>query len=138
MKEEEWVKVRQQNPKQEAKKPEWLRCARPKAVLMKLAEEVSYAAILKDLKKRVKPEKLGVIVQGIREISSKDLLAGLECSKENRGRLNFVFKEVVGASGSVRHLISRVEVDCGDCTENELGRLLARDSGITLPECACI
>ena len=59
---------------------------------------MSYAAILKDLKKRVKPKKLGITVQGFRETRSKDLLVELKCSKEDRGRLDIAFKEVTGAS----------------------------------------
>ena len=59
--------LRKKKSKPEAKKPEWPRCARPKAVLIKPVERVSYAAILKDIKKRVKPDELGVVVQGIRE-----------------------------------------------------------------------
>ena len=71
--------LRKQKPKREAKKPEWPRRARPEAVLIKPAKDVSYAAILKGPNKRVKPEELGVTVQGIKETRSKDLLVGLKC-----------------------------------------------------------
>ena len=37
-------------------------CARPEAVLTKHAEGLSYAAILEELKKRVKPDELGLTV----------------------------------------------------------------------------
>ena len=80
--------LRKKKPKPEAKKPDWKRRARPEAVLIKLTEGVSYAAILKDLKKHVKPDKLGVTVHGIRETRSKDLLVELKCSKEGRWRLD--------------------------------------------------
>ena len=74
-------------------------------------EAVSYAVILKDLKKHVKPDELGVTVHGIRETRSKDLLADLKCSKEDRGRLDTALKEVIGASGTVRQLIPRIVVE---------------------------
>ena len=54
---------------------------------------MSYAAILKDLKKHVKPDELGFTVHAISETRSKDLLVELKCSKEGRGRLDAAFKE---------------------------------------------
>ena len=69
------------------KKPEWPRHPRPGVVLIKPAEGVSYVAILKDLKKRVKPEVLGVTLRIIGETHSKGLLVKLKCSTEDRGRL---------------------------------------------------
>ena len=83
-------------------------------MLIKSTEGVSYAAILKDLTKHVKPDELGVTVHGIRETRSKDLLVELKCSKEGRGRLDTFLKEVIGASGTVRHLIPRIEVEIAD------------------------
>ena len=62
-KEEEWVDVltrknlRKQKTKPGVKKLERPRRARPEAVLIKPAEGVSYAAILKDLIKHVKPDE---------------------------------------------------------------------------------
>ena len=55
--------LRKKKLKPEAKKPEWQKRAHSEAVLIKLAEGVSYADILKDFKKRVKPDRLGVTVQ---------------------------------------------------------------------------
>ena len=75
---------------------------------------MSYAAILKDLKKHVKPDELGVTVHGIRETRSKDLLVELKCSKGGRGRLDTALKEVIDASGTARHLIPRIEVEIAD------------------------
>ena len=83
-------------------------------MLIKPTERVSYAAILKDLKKRVKPDEMGITGQGIRETRSKDILEELECSKKDRGRLGTAFKEAIGASGSVHHLIPRIEVEIVD------------------------
>ena len=99
-------------PETKAKKPEWPRRDRPEAVPIK--PTVRYADILKDLKKRVKPDELGVTVQVIKETRSKDLLVGLKCFKEGRGRLNTIFKEVIGAIGTVHHLIPRIEVEIAD------------------------
>ena len=88
--EEEWMKVParkslyKKKPKPEPKKPDWPRRARPEAVLIKPTEGESYAAILKDLKKHVKPDELGVTVHGIGETSSKDLLVELKCSKRRQ------------------------------------------------------
>ena len=81
--------------------------------LINLTEGVSYAAMLKDLEKRIKPEELGVAFQGIRETRFKDLLVELKCFKD-RGWLDAAFKDVIGASGSVRHFIPRIEVEIAD------------------------
>ena len=72
---------------------------------------MSYASILRELKKRVNPDELGAAVQGIRKPRSKDLLVELKCSKKDRARLDTVFKEAVRASGAVHHLIPRIEVE---------------------------
>ena len=73
-----------------------------------------YASILRELKKRVNPDELGATVQGIREKRSKDLLVELKCSTKSRGRLDTAFKEAVGASGTIRHLIPRIKVAIAD------------------------
>ena len=52
-------------------------------VLIKSAEEMSYATILRKLKKRVNPDELGATVQGIRETRSKDLIVKLKCSTKS-------------------------------------------------------
>ena len=88
-----------------------LRRARPEAVLIKPSEGVNYAAILRDPKKRVKPYEIGVTVYGIREKHSKNLLVELKCSKGGRGRLDTAFKEVIGARGTLRHLIPRMKIE---------------------------
>ena len=81
---------------------------------MKAAKGMSYASILLELKKHVNPDELGATIQGIRETRSKDILEELECSKKDRGRLGTAFKEAIGASGSVHHLIPRIEVEIVD------------------------
>ena len=81
---------------------------------------MSYVAIPKDLKKRVKPGEMGVTVQGIRETRAKDLLVKVKCSNKDRGRLDSTFNEVIGASGTVRHLIPRIEVGIEDVEEASL------------------
>ena len=86
----------------------------PEAVLIKAAEGMSYASILRELKKRLNPDELGATVQGIRETRSKELLVELKCSTKSRERLDTAFKEVVGAKGTVRHLIPRIEVEIAD------------------------
>ena len=75
---------------------------------------MSYSCILRELKKRVNSDELGATVQGIRETRSKDLLVELKCSKKDRGRLDTAFKEAIEASGSVRYLIPRIEVEITD------------------------
>ena len=72
--------------------------------------DVSYVAILKDFKKRAKPDELGVPIQGIRETCFKDLLVELRRSEGGRGQLYSASKEFIGAGGSVRHPISRIGV----------------------------
>ena len=105
-KEGEWVEflarknLLKKKPKPEVEKRYWPRRARPGAVLIKPAEGVSYVAILKDLKKRVKPNELDVTVHGIREMRFKDLLVGLKCSKGDRGRLDTALKEDIGMKPS--------------------------------------
>ena len=105
-------------PKEEGKeasrRPEKFRFARPEAVLIKPVEGMSYATILRELKKRVNPNELGATVQGIRKTRSKDLLAELKCSTKSRERLGTAFKQVVGARGTVCHLIPRIEVEIAD------------------------
>ena len=83
-------------------------------MLRERAEGISYASILRDLKRRVNPEKLGVTVQGIRETLSKDLLVELKCPKECRGLLDSAFQEAIEVRGTVRHLIPRFEVEITD------------------------
>ena len=94
--------------------PEQPRRARQEVVLNKPAEGISYATILRELKKRVNPDELCATVQGIRETRSKDLLEKLKCSTKSRGRLDTAFKEVIRARGTVRHLIPRIEVEIAD------------------------
>ena len=106
--------LRTQKLKPDAKKPEWPRRACPEVKLLKPAEGVSYAANLKNLKKRVKPDELGFTVQGIRETRSKDPLVELKCSKEGKGQLDTALKEVIDYCGTVRHVIPRMEVDIAD------------------------
>ena len=119
-KEEEWVEVpkkkdlRKKKVKKPSKTPEKPRRARPETVLIKPAEGMSYASILRELKKRVNPNELGATVQGIRETRSKDLLVELTCSTKSRGRLDTAFKEAVGARGTVCHLIPRIEVEIAE------------------------
>ena len=117
---EEWVEVpasrdlrKKKKLKPAPKKPERPKRARSEAVIIKPAEGVSYAAILKNLKSRVNPEKLGVRIGGIREIT-KDLLVEVKCAAENRGRIDSAFRGEVGESGSVRHLVLKVEVEILD------------------------
>ena len=95
----------------EAKKLERPRRARSEVVLVKPAERVSYAAFLKELRKHVKPVELSVIIHGIRKRRSKDLLGKLEYSKEDRGWPDSAIKEIIIGSRSVRHLISKIEVE---------------------------
>ena len=69
-KEEEWVEVPNRKDLRKKKKKEKKlsrtleesRRARPEAVLIKPAEGMSYASILRELKKRVNPDELGATV----------------------------------------------------------------------------
>ena len=90
-------------------------------MLIKPAEGIGYASILRDLKKRVNSDELGATVQGIRETRSKDLLVVLRCSKEGRDQLDATFKEVIGDNGTDRHLIPRVEVEIEDLESSIAG-----------------
>ena len=94
--------------------PEKSRFVRPEAVINKPAEGMSYSSILPELKKRVNPDELGATVQGIRETRSKDLLVELKCSTKSRKKIDNAFKEVVGARGTVHHLIPRIKVEIAD------------------------
>ena len=53
-------------------------------------------------------------IHGIRKTHSKVLLVKLKFSKGGRGRLDTAWKEVIGATGTVRHFIPRIEVKIGD------------------------
>ena len=75
---EEWVEVparrdlrKKKKSKPAPKKPERPKRARSKAVIIKPAEGVSYAAILKNLKSRINPEELGFRIGGIRETRTR-------------------------------------------------------------------
>ena len=70
--------------KKPSKRPEKSHFARPEAVLIKPAEGMSYASILREQKKRVNPDELGATVQGIRKTRSKDFLVELKCSTKSR------------------------------------------------------
>ena len=115
-KEEEWVVVPRKKDlrKKKGRKPSNTsvkpRRARPEVVLINPAQGMSYSIILRELKKRVNPDELDATVQGIRETRSKDLLVELKCSTKSRGS----FREVIGARGTVRHLIPRIEVEIAD------------------------
>ena len=100
--------------KKDVRTPERPSHARPEAVLIKPAEGMSYASILRELKKRVNSDELGSTVQGIRETRSKDLLVGLKCSQKDRSWLDTTFKEAIGAIRVVRHLIPQIEVGIAD------------------------
>ena len=136
-KEKEWVEVPERKDLRKKKKQEKKlsrtqekpRRARPEAVLIKPAEGMSYASILRGLKKRVNPDELGATVQGIRETRSKELIVELKCSKKDRERLDIAFREAVGASGTVRHLIPRIEVEIADLDPS----IEARDVEEALP-----
>ena len=120
MRSKKWVEVparknlQKKKRKKAARTPERPSYARPKAVLIKPAEGMSYASILRELKKRVNPDELGATGQGIRETRSKDLLVEVKCSKKDKGLLDTAFKESIGASGAVRHLTARIEVEIAD------------------------
>ena len=79
-KEEEWVEVpnkkdlRKKKVKKPTRTPQSPRRPRSEAVLIKPAEGMSYASILRKLTKRVNPNELDATVQGIRETRSKDTL----------------------------------------------------------------
>ena len=117
---EEWVAVpskkdlRKKRGKKPSKTSEQPRRARPEAVLIKPAEGMSYATILRERKMRVNSDELGATVQGIRDTRSKDLLVEIKCSAKSRGRLGTAFKEVIGARGTVRQPIARIEVEIVD------------------------
>ena len=115
---EDWVEVparrdlrKKKKLKPLPKKPERPKRARSEAVIIKPAEGVSYAAILKNLKSCVNPEELGVRIGRICETRTKGLLIEMKCTAENRGRLDSAFRDAVGESGLVRHLVPTVEVE---------------------------
>ena len=117
---QEWAEVpfrkgpRKKKSKRAPGKPERPKRAHSEAVIIKPVEGVSYAAILKNLKSRVNPEELGVKVGGIRETRTKDLLVEIKCAAGDRGKLDSAFRDAVGESGSVRHLVPMVEVEILD------------------------
>ena len=59
-------------------------------------------------------EELGVKIGGIREASTKDLLVEVKCAVEDIEKLGSAFRDVVGESGSVHHLVHTVEVEILD------------------------
>ena len=87
---------------------------------------MSCASIPRDLKRRVNPDELGVTVQGIRETRSKGLLVELKVPKEGRRWLNSTFQEAIGVSGTVRHLVPRIEVEITDLERRSLESITSR------------
>ncbi|XP_033222627.1 uncharacterized protein LOC117176484 [Belonocnema kinseyi] len=88
--------------------------ARPKAVLNKLAEGMSYAEVLKDLKQKVKPEVLGVKIRGVRQTRNGEVLVELGPASENRATFSAAIIEAVGERGKVSELVPHVEVEVLD------------------------
>ena len=78
-------------PKLETRKPERPKRVRSESVLIKPVEGVSYAVTLKTLESRVNPEELWVMISGVRETRSKDLLVEVKCAVNDRGRLDSAF-----------------------------------------------
>ena len=88
---EEWVEVptrrdlrKKKKSKPAPKKPERQKRARSEAVIIKPAEGVSYAAILKNLKNCVNPEELGVRIGDIHKTRTKYLVVEVKYVSENR------------------------------------------------------
>ena len=100
--------------KPERKTPVRSRPVRSKAILIKPSEGVSYAAVLKNLKSRVNPNELGAKIGGIRETRTKDLLVELKCKAKDSVKLDSAFRDAIGATGFVRHLVPTVEVEILD------------------------
>ena len=91
-KEEEWVEdssrknLQKKKRKKAEKTPKKNSHPRSEAVLIKPGEGMSYASILRELKKSVSPEELGATVQGIRETRSKYLLTFWDQIRKGRPR----------------------------------------------------
>ena len=83
-------------------------------MLIKPSEGVSYAEILKSLISRVNAEKLGVTIGETKKTRSKDFLFEVKCAAKDRGRLNSAFRDVVGETKSVHHLVPMFEVEILD------------------------
>ena len=118
---EEWVEVparkdfrKKKKPNLEIRRTERTKRAHSETVLIKPSEGVSCAAILKSLKNCVNHEELGVTIGGIRETRSKGVLVEVKCSAKDRKRLDSAFRNVVGGSESVRHLVLTVKVEVMD------------------------
>ena len=90
--------------------------------MIKPSEGVSYAAILKNLKCRVSPKELGVKIGGIQKTRTKGLQVKVKCAAEDRGKPDSAFRDVVGESGLVRHVVPTVKLeilDIGPTAETE-------------------
>ena len=60
-----------------------------------------------------RPEELGIKLREIRESKHKETLVKISIAREG-ARLSFVFKDAIGESEIVRHLISKIEVEILD------------------------
>ena len=104
----------------ENKKPtlEKRKSERPKPTQTETAlikpSEVNYSAILKNLKSYVNPEDFGVTIGRIRKTRLKDLLVEVRYAAKDRVRLDSAFRDEVGETGSVRHLVPTVDVEILD------------------------
>ena len=133
---QEWAEVppskgpRKKKSKTAPRKLERPKRARSEVVIIKTVEGVSYSAILKNLKSRVNPEELGVKVREIRETRTKDLLVEIKCAAGDRGNLDSAFRDAVGESGSVCHLVPMVEVQILDVDPPWRKKKLQKLSGV--------
>ena len=57
---------------------------------------------------------MGAKIGGIRETRTKDFLPELKCNAKDRVGLNSAFREAIGVSGCIRHLVLTVEAEILD------------------------
>lgn len=114
------VKPVSQNPWQTAKKKGKIkkRAARPDAIVIKACSEVSYADILKKVKRDAKLHTLGENVKGIRKTEKGELIVEL-CRPEHEKLLQFkdAVQEVLGGDAEVRSVTHEIIIDIRDIDE---------------------
>lgn len=115
-----------------AKRPKKKRTrVRSEAVLIRPADGKTYADVLGEIRRNVKPEETETEIRCIRQTRAGDVLLELGHKSKNREAFSSAVKKAVGQAGDVRDLVPRVTLEIMDLdsltTEDEVCQALQQD-----------
>lgn len=96
------------------KRKELQRKYRSEIVLIKPAQGLRYAEVLKDLEQNVKPDTLCVKISGVREKRKGKILIEIYPAADGRTKLSSAIRKTIGAGNGVRELVPRKKVEVLD------------------------